>query len=88
MIKQSPIMEAHKAKTPTLFIHGEKDNDTPIVEAEQMFAALKTYGVDSVLVRYVEEGHGVRRKPSNAADVSRRTLAWFDKYLKGRISST
>jgi len=88
MIKQSPIMEAHKAKTPTLFIHGEKDYDTPIVEAEQMFAALKTYGVEAVLVRYVEEGHGVRRKPSNAADVSRRMLAWFDKYLKGRMTST
>ena len=88
MIKQSPIMEAHKAKTPTLFIHGEKDHDTPIVEAEQMFAALKTYGIDAVLVRYVEEGHGVRRKPSNAADVSRRMLAWFDKYLKGRVTST
>ena len=88
MLKQSPIMQADKARTPTMFIHGEKDHDTPIVEAEQMFAALKTYGVDAVLVRYVDEGHGVRRKPSNAQDVQRRMLYWFDKYLKGSVSAT
>ena len=45
---------------------------------------------ENLLVAYFydEEGHGVRRKPSNAADVSRRMLAWFDKYLKGRMTST
>ncbi|MBN1682628.1 S9 family peptidase [Candidatus Bathyarchaeota archaeon] len=81
MIKQSPIWEAHKAKTPTLFIHGEQDYDTPIVEAEQMFMALKKNGVEATLVRYVEEGHGVRSKPQNSLDVSRRTFSWFKTHL-------
>ena len=81
MIKQSPIMQADKARTPTLFIHGERDYDTPIVEAEQMFAALLKHGVEAVFVRYVEEGHGVRRKPGNQLDVMRRLIAWFDGHL-------
>jgi len=88
MLRQSPIMQADKVRTPVLFIHGEKDYDTPIVEAEQMFLALKKHGVDTVMVRYVEEGHGVRRKPVNQLDVMRRVIAWFDKYLKGTSSST
>jgi dipeptidyl aminopeptidase/acylaminoacyl peptidase len=82
MLKQSPIMQANKAKTPTLFLHGELDFDTPIVEAEQMFMALKKYGVDTVMVRYADDGHGIRTKPVNRLDVLRRVMAWFDKYLK------
>jgi len=81
MIRQSPIMQADKVRTPTLFIHGEKDHDVPIVEAEQMFAALKKHDVEAVFVRYVEEGHGVRRKPGNQLDVMRRMIAWFDGHL-------
>ena len=41
MIKQSPIWHAHKAKTPTLFLHGELDFDTPISECEQFFMVMK-----------------------------------------------
>jgi dipeptidyl aminopeptidase/acylaminoacyl peptidase len=81
MIKQSPIWQAYKAKTPTLFLHGEQDYDTPIVEAEQMFMALKKNGVEAVLVRYVEEGHGIRSKPQNYVDVMRRVLIWFKTHL-------
>ncbi|MBM3291057.1 S9 family peptidase [Candidatus Bathyarchaeota archaeon] len=81
MIKQSPIWQAHKARTPTLFLHGEQDYDTPIVEAEQMFMALKKNGVEATLVRYVEEGHGVRSKPQNNMDVMRRVFSWFKTHL-------
>jgi len=83
MLKQSPIMEANKVKTPTLFLHGEMDFDTPIVEAEQMFMALKKYGVETTMVRYADDGHGIRMKPVNRLDALRRVIAWFDKYLNG-----
>jgi dipeptidyl aminopeptidase/acylaminoacyl peptidase len=32
-------------------------------------------------VRYVEEGHGVRRKPANQLDVMRRLITWFDGHI-------
>jgi len=47
-----------------------------------MFMALKKYGVDTVMVRYVDDGHGIRTKPVNRLDALRRVIAWFDKYLK------
>ena len=81
MISQSPIWQAHKARTPTLFLHGEMDNDTPICEAEQFFMVLKKMGVESRMVRYVDDGHGIRKKPGNYLDSLRRSIAWFEKYV-------
>jgi dipeptidyl aminopeptidase/acylaminoacyl peptidase len=81
MEKQSPLFQAYKAKTPTLFLHGELDFDTPIVEAEQMFMALKKNKVEVVMVRYVDDGHGMRMKPMNQVDVINRAMAWFNKHL-------
>jgi dipeptidyl aminopeptidase/acylaminoacyl peptidase len=87
MLKQSPIMQADKVRTPTLFLHGELDFDTPIAEAEQMFMALKKHGVETVMVRYTDDGHGIRMKPVNQLDSMRRIIAWFDGHLKGETSS-
>ena len=43
-----------------LFIHGENDNDVPIDEAEQFYIALHDVGVETVMLRYPREGHGLR----------------------------
>lgn len=77
----SPLRYAKQAQTPTLFIHGEQDNDVHITQAEEMYMALKRRGVDTVLVRYPREGHGLR-EPQHRVDALERTLAWFDRYLK------
>jgi dipeptidyl aminopeptidase/acylaminoacyl peptidase len=77
----SPLRYVKQAQTPTLFIHGEQDNDVHITQAEEMYMALKRRGVDSVLVRYPREGHGLR-EPKHRVDALERTLAWFDRYLK------
>jgi dipeptidyl aminopeptidase/acylaminoacyl peptidase len=77
----SPLRYARQAQTPTLFIHGEQDNDVHITQAEEMYMALKRRGIETVLVRYPREGHGLR-EPRHRQDALERTLAWFDKYLK------
>lgn len=88
MLKQSPIMQANRAKTPILFLHGEMDFVTPIVEAEQMFMAMKKNGVETMMVRYTDDGHGIRKKPINQLDLLRRVIAWFDKQLKPCVQAT
>jgi dipeptidyl aminopeptidase/acylaminoacyl peptidase len=77
----SPLKYVKQAQTPTLFLHGEQDNDVHITQAEEMYTALKRRGVESVLVRYPREGHGLR-EPKHRVDALERTLAWFDRYLK------
>lgn len=77
----SPLRYARQAQTPTLFIHGELDNDVHITQAEEMYMALRRRGVETVLVRYPREGHGLR-EPKHRVDALERTLVWFDRFLK------
>lgn len=77
----SPLKYVRQAQTPTMFIHGEQDNDVHITQAEEMYTALKRRGVESVLVRYPREGHGLR-EPKHRVDALERTVVWFDRFLK------
>ena len=77
----SPLRYVRQVQTPTLFIHGEQDNDVHITQAEEMYMGLRRRGVETVLVRYPREGHGLR-EPKHRVDALERTLTWFDKYLK------
>ena len=61
-----------QAQTPTLFIHGEQDNDVHITQAEEMYTALKRRNVETVLVRYPREGHGLR-EPQHRVDAGANT---------------
>lgn len=78
---RSAIRYANKVTTPTLFLHGENDNDVPIAETEQFFIALKDVGVDTVMVRYPREGHGLR-ETKHAVDALQRSIAWYRKYFR------
>jgi len=77
----SPLRYVKAVQTPTLFIHGEQDNDVHITQAEEMYMALKRRGIETVLVRYPREGHGLR-EPRHRVDALERTLAWFDRFLR------
>lgn len=78
----SPVTHVKNVKTPLLLLHGEADYTCPIGQAEEMFIGVKRLGVDTQLVRYQGEGHGISRKPSNRIDFYQRHLDWFKKYLK------
>jgi len=78
--KWSPLAHVQNVTTPTMFLHGENDNDVHITQAEQMFTALRQRGIESELVRYPREGHGFR-EPKHRLDSTERTVAWFDRFL-------
>ena len=84
LMDQSPIFSIKKAKTPTMFIHGENDYRCPIEQSEQMFVGLKMNGVETELVRYQGDSHEHARagKPPNMIDRLNRKKEWFDRYLK------
>jgi dipeptidyl aminopeptidase/acylaminoacyl peptidase len=77
----SPLRYVRQVQTPTLFIHGEQDNDVHITQAEEMYMGLKRRGVETLFVRYPREGHSFR-EPKHRIDALERTLAWFDRFLK------
>jgi len=76
-----PFFQADRIKTPTLFMGGEKDFNVPIIGGEQMYQALKSLGVETELVVYPGQFHGITT-PSYNKDRFERNLAWYDKYLK------
>ena len=75
-----PFFNADKIRTPTLFLGGEKDFNVPIAGGEQMYQALKSLGVDTQLVVYPGQFHGLTM-PSYERDRLERYLAWFGRYL-------
>lgn len=79
--ERSPIMHAHKVKTPTLSICGALDRCTPPEEAAQFHNALLENNVKSVLVTYPQEGHGVRKFPA-AIDYAARMVGWFEEHFR------
>lgn len=82
----SPLTYAHRARTPTLFIHGEQDLRCPITEAEQMHRALKDAGCVSELLRIPDCNHlGDSIGPLSARLAQNRALLdWFTRHLLPR----
>jgi dipeptidyl aminopeptidase/acylaminoacyl peptidase len=80
--ERSAIRYANRVKTPTLFVHGENDNDVPIAEAEQFYIALKDVGVETVMVRYPREGHGLR-ETGHVVDMINRSIDWYERHFTG-----
>jgi dipeptidyl aminopeptidase/acylaminoacyl peptidase len=79
-VKSSPITFVRNAKTPTLLLQGEDDTTDPIGQSQQFYRGLKRYGVDSELVLYPREPHGLREE-KHLLDRLNRIVAWYDRYL-------
>jgi dipeptidyl aminopeptidase/acylaminoacyl peptidase len=76
-----PFLHADRIKTPTLFLGGERDFNVPVQGGQQMYQALRSLGVETQLIIYPNENHGITR-PSYVRDRYERYLAWYDKYVK------
>ena len=76
-----PFLHADRITTPTLFLCGDKDFNVPLLNSEQMYQALRSVGVETQLVIYPGQHHGIN-KPSYRRDRLERYLAWYDKHLK------
>src|SRR5579859_771811 len=77
-----PFLHANRIKTPTLYMGGQSDFNVPIIGGEQMYQALRSMGVDTELVIYPGQFHGITT-PSYLKDRLERYLAWYGKYLLG-----
>jgi dipeptidyl aminopeptidase/acylaminoacyl peptidase len=76
-----PFWKADRIRTPTLFMGGERDANVPITGSEQMYMALRSQGIDTQLIVYPNQNHGITT-PSYQKDRLERYLAWYAKYLR------
>jgi len=87
--RQSPLKYIGNAKTPTLVIHSEQDLRCDMEQGEQIFVALKKLGVDTEMVRFPDEPHGLSRGGRTDRRIERLShiLRWFDRYLREATES-
>lgn len=77
----SPIKYFKNAKAPLLVLQGANDIRDPSEEAEQAVTILKQEGKVVDAHYYPDEGHGFAKR-ENQIDALKRTVEWFDRYLK------
>ncbi len=78
--KFSPLSYYKNLSTPTLILHGAEDQDVPVEQSYLFYRALKDKRVPTELIVYPREDHAIKER-SHLLDMSRRVLAWFQKYL-------
>jgi dipeptidyl aminopeptidase/acylaminoacyl peptidase len=83
----SPIHKLNRVVAPTLVLHGANDTNVPVIEAEQVVAALKGRGVPVEYLLFPDEGHGFR-KTANRIKAATAIVRWFDAYLVRQPGAT
>jgi dipeptidyl aminopeptidase/acylaminoacyl peptidase len=77
----SPISFIKNAQAPLLVLQGDNDIRVPKEEADQVVDILKKQGRTVEAHYYPNEGHGFLKR-ENQIDSIRRTVEWFDRYLR------
>ncbi|MFX0108308.1 MAG: alpha/beta hydrolase family protein, partial [Candidatus Hodarchaeota archaeon] len=80
--KSAPISAIHRAKTPMLIQHGEKDERISVLSAHELHRALKHKGVPTELFVLPDKGHGYLTPREDYA-VLLQNYRWFCHYLLG-----
>jgi dipeptidyl aminopeptidase/acylaminoacyl peptidase len=78
---QSPMTYAKNIRAPLLNLQGENDARVPKGQTDEVVKLIKAQGGVVDAVYYPAEGHGFT-KIENQEDARRRTLEWFEKYLR------
>jgi dipeptidyl aminopeptidase/acylaminoacyl peptidase len=80
----SPLTYAAQVSIPFAVVHSEHDLRCPFEQAQRMFVALRTAGVDAEMLVFPGEGHELTRsgKPRHRVQRFRAVLDWWSRHLK------
>jgi len=81
-VSRSPAFYVQNIETPTLILHGANDQSTGLANSREMYQALHARSIPVKLVVYPRAGHGLGNEPNQYLDTIRRSVSWFNKYLK------
>jgi dipeptidyl aminopeptidase/acylaminoacyl peptidase len=87
-IEHSAIFRLDRVKTPLLTISGDQDPNVPANQSRELYYALRRLGKEVEWVRYVNGGHRPPNSAAESIDFEQRIIAWYDKYLKPKPSTT
>jgi dipeptidyl aminopeptidase/acylaminoacyl peptidase len=78
-VERSALFHAGRVKTPSLVVHGDKDERVPFSQGWEFYNALLAVGVPTDLLVLPRQPHGVR-EPKLLRTCQERFLAWTEKY--------
>jgi dipeptidyl aminopeptidase/acylaminoacyl peptidase len=81
-VANSPVHHIEQMNTPLLMAFGTEDGAVEFNQGVEFYNAARRLQKDFVLLVYEGENHGLAQRP-NQMDYHRRTLEWFNHYLKG-----
>ena len=81
--ENSPLKDAWKVKTPTLFLVGERDVRVPMPQSVEMYRALKSNGISTKLCVAPREPHGWGELRHQLYKMNVE-LDWFETYATKR----
>ncbi|GAA2851898.1 alpha/beta fold hydrolase [Streptosporangium fragile] len=76
----SPLHSFDRLAAPLLVVHGARDTNVPVHEAEQVVRAARARGVSCDYLLFEDEGHEIRRTANRVAFV-RNVVGWLDRHL-------
>ena len=82
----SAMFQMGSVTTPTLIQHGERDLRVPVSQGYEFYNALKRQGVETKMVVYPRQPHGIR-EPKLLLDAMQRNVEWFDRHLMAGTTS-
>ena len=84
-LRQSPISEVGRVKTPTIFFVGERDSRDPKEQSMEMYHGLDHNGVPTYLFIGPNEPHdGASWTVQHMFEKANRELGWFEQYVMNR----
>jgi dipeptidyl aminopeptidase/acylaminoacyl peptidase len=86
---RSPLKYVKNVKTPTLILHSDNDFRVPLEQGEQLYRALKHFGVTTEIVMFPRENHNLTRtgEPKHLVESLNWQLYWFDRFVKGNADA-
>ena len=77
----SPITRIDRLRAPLMVVHGENDSNVPVIEAEQVVAALAARGAEHKYLLFPGEGHELLHRAARA-EFLRETVGWLTEHLR------
>lgn len=82
-IRHSAMFRVEHVTTPTLILHPEEDVRVPPSQGWELYHALNRRGIDTQLVLYPRQPHGLR-EPKFIQDAGERQIEWLNKHIRGK----
>lgn len=79
--EHAPLLHIGGVATPTLILHGDRDQVVPLSQGYSWYRTLQRRGVPTEMVVYPGEGHPVTA-PKHLIDIGRRHVEWMTKHLR------